>query len=254
VLALATTDADLNLNDAQLVTATLFDGASAIGASSLTAEVRKPDGDIDPLVLVDDGTGVDKVAGDFTYTGSFANTADCGGYRIFAEATGTSSEGSVTRHQAKAFDVVVPGDAVRLVCDADEDDDLLTDESELSTHLTDPFDADTDDDGCIDGDEAQTAGGSQTSGGLRNPRNAHDYFNPTGDGLNRVDDVLAVVNQYFDDDNDANPGLPPYQPGYNPDTDRTLAGPNPWNTGPGNGLQRVDDILYALNQYFHDCA
>ena len=59
--------------------------------------------------------------------------------------------------------------------------------------------------------------------------------------------------QYFKDDNDGNPGQPPYAPGYNPDTDRTLLGPNPWNLGPPNGQQRTEDILHSVKQYFHDC-
>jgi hypothetical protein len=83
--------------------------------------------------------------------------------------------------------------------------------------------------------------------------NAYDYFNPTSDGMNRVDDIVKVVNQYFKDDNDANPGLPPYAPGYNPGTDRTVLGPNQWNLGPPNGTQRVVDILNIVKQYFHDC-
>ena len=37
-------------------------------------------------------------------------------------------------------------------------------------------------------------------------------------------------------------------------TDRTaITGGNPWNLGPPNGQQRVDDILAAVKQYFHDC-
>jgi hypothetical protein len=63
--------------------------------------------------------------------------------------------------------------------------------------------------------------------------------------MNRIDDIVAVLNQYFIDSGDA---------GYNPDTDRTLVGPNLWNLGPPNGLQRVDDIVHALNHYFHDCS
>jgi len=47
---------------------------------------------------------------------------------------------------------------------------------------------------------------------------------------------------------------PPYAPGYNPDTDRTLVGPNAWNLGPPNGLQRINDILHEVHQYFHDCG
>jgi hypothetical protein len=30
-------------------------------------------------------------------------------------------------------------------------------------------------------------------------------------------------------------------------------GPNAWNAGPPNGMQRVDDIVNILKQYFHDC-
>jgi hypothetical protein len=113
---------------------------------------------------------------------------------------------------------------------------------------------DHDGDGCSDLAEQETVTGSETSGGRRSSKNPNDYFNPSHDGVNRVDDILLVVNQYFDDDSDGNPGLPPYAAGYNPDTDRTLDGPLAWNLGPPNGLQRVDDILNQVKQYFHDCG
>ena len=68
---------------------------------------------------------------------------------------------------------------------------------------------------------------------------------------NCVDDILAVVTQYFIDD-------PEFPGGPNPDmksqTDRTaIIGGNAWNLGPPNGQQRVDDILAQVKQYFHDC-
>jgi hypothetical protein len=113
---------------------------------------------------------------------------------------------------------------------------------------------DTDGDGCPDADEQQTAIGSETSGGRRDYLNPNDYFNPSGDGENRIDDILAVINQYFDDDDDGNPGLPPYEPGYNPNTDRTSLGPDQWDLGPPNGEQRIDDVLAIIYQYFHDCS
>jgi hypothetical protein len=119
-------------------------------------------------------------------------------------------------------------------------------------------DADTDEDGCPNTNELQTAIGSENSGGRRSPLNRYDYFNPTHDGLNRVDDVLKVADRFFYDDNDANPGLPPYTTGYDPDTDRTddpAYGPEqPWRLLGPNGLQRVDDILHQVKQFFHDCA
>ncbi len=104
--------------------------------------------------------------------------------------------------------------------------------------------------------EFQIALGSETSGGKRNPANPNDYFNTSHDGKNRVDDILLVVLAYFKDDNDGNPGLPPYASGYNPDTDRVLpmGAPHLWSLQGPDGLQRVDDIVNALHQYFHDCA
>ena len=113
---------------------------------------------------------------------------------------------------------------------------------------------DSDGDSCSNWNELNQAANSQGTGGLRDPWNSYDYFNPTGDGLNRVDDILAVVSQYFDDDDGATPGLPPYADGYLPGTDRTaLTGGAAWQLGPPNGQQRVDDILAAVKQYFHDC-
>jgi hypothetical protein len=105
-----------------------------------------------------------------------------------------------------------------------------------------PYPTDTDGDGCPDMNEA---GPSPMSGGRRSFLNQWDYFNPTHDGENRIDDVLAVRDQYFIDSGDG---------GYTQDTDRTLLGPNSWNTGAPNGLQRVDDILNTVKQYFHDCS
>lgn len=130
--------------------------------------------------------------------------------------------------------------------------------------VCDDADTDVDGDGCPNVKEQQTAMGIELTGGRRNALNPYDYFNPTHDGQNRVDDILAVAYQYFDDDADANPGLPPYAAGYNPDTDRRgppsmIDEPDPnkretWDLGPPNGLQRVDDILAAVKQFFHDCS
>jgi len=137
---------------------------------------------------------------------------------------------------------------------ADTDGDGLSDYTEVVTYGTNCAVPDTDGDGCTDNREVQTAPGSQMLGGLRNPLNPNDYFNPSGDLINRVDDILMVVAQYHKDDTDGNPGLPPYAPGYTPTTDRTSKGPDLWRTGPPNGQQRVDDILNSVYQYHHDCV
>jgi alpha-tubulin suppressor-like RCC1 family protein len=115
---------------------------------------------------------------------------------------------------------------------------------------------DSDGDGCPNAMELQTAEGSETSGGRRSHKNPWDYFNPTGDGENRVDDILDVVSQYFEDEFLPSPPNPPDTPNpdYDQRYDRTLVGPNPWNLGPPDGLQRVDDILHAVHSYFHDCG
>ena len=104
------------------------------------------------------------------------------------------------------------------------------------------YPGDTDGDGCPD---VREHGPIPNTGGVRDYRNPHDYFNPTHDGQNRIDDVLLVRDQYFIDSGDL---------GYTQDTDRTLLGPNAWNTGAPDGLQRVDDILNMVKQYFHDCS
>ena len=102
---------------------------------------------------------------------------------------------------------------------------------------------DTDADGCSNKRELSD---SEGAGGLRDPVNHWDYFNPTHDGLNRVDDILAVVAKYFIDRPNVN---------YTRNTDRTsIVGANPWNFAQPNGQQRVDDILAAVKSYFHDCS
>lgn len=105
-----------------------------------------------------------------------------------------------------------------------------------------PYPTDTDGDGCPDEKES---GPDKRAGGQRNFFDQWDYFNPTGDGVNRIDDVLAVLQQYFVDQGDA---------GYTTRTDRTPLGPDPWNLGPPNGQQRLDDILAAVASYFDDCS
>ena len=138
-------------------------------------------------------------------------------------------------------------------------EDEGTDESLLIDCVTPQgYPADNDGDTCPDAREQQTAAGSELSGGRRNFLKPWDYFNPTHDGLNRIDDILAVLNKGFIDDDDANPGQPPYEPGYTPDTDRSAFGPdfgpNVWNLGPPNGQHRIDDVLNMVKHYFHDCS
>jgi acetyl esterase/lipase len=105
---------------------------------------------------------------------------------------------------------------------------------------------DTDADGCWDSKEA---GPDETLGGLRDHLNPWDYFNPTNDGQNRVDDILAVVDHYF-----VSAGEPGYEDGRYDRSAIPETPTQPWRLGPPDGQVLVDDILHVLNSYFHDCA
>jgi len=139
-------------------------------------------------------------------------------------------------------DIIAPagGDCVATIVELQSKKNILTGGSAIAEENQ----RKTDRDGCSDTQELRTL---QGDGGKRDPFNDYDYMNATKDGLNRVDDILAVVNEYFNDD-------PPGDIDYSSQTDRTaIPGSNAWNLGPPNGQQRVDDILAAVKQYFHDC-
>jgi hypothetical protein len=109
-------------------------------------------------------------------------------------------------------------------------------------------DEDMDGDGCNDLAERSTGPQEyqlQRFGALRDAKNPWDYWNPTHDGQNRIDDVLAVASRYGKNTGDV---------GYATDFDRTYLGPNAWNLGPPNGQIRIDDVLMQVKQYNHDCS
>ncbi len=104
---------------------------------------------------------------------------------------------------------------------------------------------DSDGDGCPDKIELSNAAGS---GGLRDPLNRWDYFNPekvNTPHAQTVADNLRVQAQY---------GKNQGNPAYTIDTDRTaIIGGNVWTLGPPDGQQTVADILAAVKQYNHNC-
>lgn len=120
-------------------------------------------------------------------------------------------------------------------------------------------DADTDGDDCPDLKEMTGTlyGEPPASGqlrGARDPLNHFDYMDPTQDGQNRINDIVAVVQQYFEDDPIIDPGPPViYAVDLTSKTDRAGLMPAPWNLSRPNGQQRIDDILAAVKHYFHDC-
>ncbi len=141
---------------------------------------------------------------------------------------------------------LVHGQPTEIITDAFDEFWEDSDES-LTIHCVAPlaYPGDTDGDGCPDTKEMQTALGSEHSGGRRSFLNPSDYFNPTHDAHNGVDDIMLVAAHYGKNTGDA---------GYSTDYDRMYIGPNAWNLGPPNGQIRVDDVLLQLRQYNHDCA
>ena len=140
----------------QTITAELDDSGTAVAPTSLAASVLVLDGSAQPVTLHDDGLNGDTTAGDHVFTGSIDTTGGCGTYRVQVTASGSTSEGNVTREQLDTYDVSVPGDAVRDPCNPDEDADGLTDAAELNTYHTDALSPDTDGDGLTDGAEVNT--------------------------------------------------------------------------------------------------
>jgi subtilisin family serine protease len=136
--------------------------------------------------------------------------------------------------------------------DSDANSRRQTPRIDARVALITDLNADDDGDGCPNGKEF---GPDEHDGGRRNPLNPWDYFNPTHDGENRVDDILAVVKQYNKNQYLPSPPNPAQtlNPDYTSATDRSPGGPNVWNLGPADGLQRLDDILAAVMQYGHFC-
>jgi alpha-tubulin suppressor-like RCC1 family protein len=125
----------------------------------------------------------------------------------------------------------------------------------LTIHCVSPqaSPGDTDGDGCPD---AKEIGSDPMAGGARNFLNPWDYFDANHDGQVRIEDVVAVVTQYYQDQYLPSPPNPPNMPNpsYTQQTDRSgPIGPNVWNLGPPDGVERIDDVVDEVNQYFHDC-
>jgi lysophospholipase L1-like esterase len=151
-----------------------------------------------------------------------------------SELTGDGIHKTAPGHRiiADVFSNAVPPDS-----DGDRLSDLMEDVLGADPHVED-----SDGDGCRDGYEF---GPRAEEGGRRDPTNPWDYFNPTSDGQNRIDDLLAVVRHYFLEEGD---------PEYDVRYDRTYLGPNAWNLGPPDGRILVHDIVYAMSSFYHDCG
>jgi hypothetical protein len=104
---------------------------------------------------------------------------------------------------------------------------------------------DSDRDGCADSQELLA---SQGAGGVRDPYNPNDYFNPekaNTPNQQTVADILKVVGKYGKNQGNVL---------YTAATDRTaVPGGQVWTLGAPDGQQTVADILAAVKQYNHNC-
>jgi subtilisin-like proprotein convertase family protein len=121
---------------------------------------------------------------------------------------------------------------------------------------------DSDNDGCTDAAENQTAAGSEVSGGRRNPNNFWDFYDtPTGAGLTRDKnvsslDIFQVIGRFNATGSPAIDPLstPPAAPAYHTAYDRGSPVGDPWDLTAANGTISGTDIFGVIGQFNHSCA
>ena len=113
--------------------------------------------------------------------------------------------------------------------------------------------SDFDGDGCTDAAELQTAPGSQTTGGLRDPLNPNDFYDVLGGGGGPPDQIIDLTNDIFEVIQHYAPTGT--EPTYDVVFDRgPQIGANVWNMGPPDGvIDLTNDILGVILQYLHSC-
>ena len=122
--------------------------------------------------------------------------------------------------------------------------------------------SDLDSDGCADIAELQTAPGSQTTGGLRDPSIFWDFLDQwVGQEKDRrvnIIDIGAIAQRFGSiGDPSGDPLDPPQEfTGYHVSADRSSPDPdaNLWNAGPPNGNINLIEIGLAIVQFGHSCA
>ena len=240
-------------------------GGIPLSSATVNAMVTKPDGTTADVELIGDGSG--------TYAGSFSDTAACGMYQVVVTASGLDGETPFTRQDRTLATVGVPGNVILDPCNADSDGDGLTDEEELEVYSTNLGDPDTDDDGCMDGQEL---GSIPSLGGQRNPTYFWDFFdvwtpdpdNPGGyarDKVINIIDIGAIVLR-FGSESVPPPTkeealaealtAPPDMTSYHAAFDRggVIPGEDLWDLLPPDGAINILDIGAAVIQFSHTCA
>jgi alpha-tubulin suppressor-like RCC1 family protein len=122
---------------------------------------------------------------------------------------------------------------------------------------------DSDQDGCTDTAEQNTAVGSQSSGGRRNYKLFWDFFDVwefsgtwLRDEVISLDDVFALVPRFATTGSTTTSPLvqPTSTSNYHVAYDRTFLGPDLWDLGPPDGVISLDEMLWVGNQFAHSCA
>lgn len=126
----------------------------------------------------------------------------------------------------------------------DGDGDRLGDACEAA-YGTNASDADTDNDGCVDGVEVRTVTYSPTHGGDRDPLNPGDFFDVSGDVSVDLNDVISVLGYYGD------PGT------STAGNARDREGADiskPWRVSYMNNGIDMTDAVFSLLSFGHDCS
>ena len=165
--------------------------------------------------------------------GSVAVNGDTAIVGAPGEDSGGSGAGAAYVFEAKAADGDTDGDGIPNGIDLDDDND-----------------------GCSD---LQENGPDETLGGLRNPHNFWDFFDPNRDRAVGLLDFLAVLRHFgtVGDPATLDPDGPEPAIGeYWASADRggQAPGGDPWNELPANGSIGLTDFLSVLRQFGHTCA
>jgi imidazolonepropionase-like amidohydrolase len=185
---------------------------------------------------------------DVTNDASASASAVIGGVTIAPGATvngitDTDEDGLADSVETDTGVYVSPGDTGTDPAEPDYDGDGVGDGDEVFLHDTDPTITDTDGDGCGDGTEL---GALPVLGGDRDPADAWDFFDVTGDQLVDFSDTIAVLT-YFGD------AAPPGSPADLLDRD-VLDPAKPWRTSASNTGVDFTDALNSLSSFGHSCS
>ena len=121
---------------------------------------------------------------------------------------------------------------------------------------------DSDGDGCSNTEELGT---DPRQGGLRDPNNPWDFFDPSLDGAVGLEDFMLLLQHFHTNDKNGQAAInrrsDPFttpDPGigrYHPRFDRgSFVGPQPWNRQPPDGYISLSDLIALVVQFGHSCA